>query len=106
MTGAIPSIRVAMDPLDAEALSYTWRHPDPRMDALQREVQALVERAATAREPIPVTFAAIRALARERLDEPVARVPALVGATVGGSNTGALRRARRPVPHLSEPWFC
>jgi radical SAM superfamily enzyme YgiQ (UPF0313 family) len=95
-----------LGPLDAEALSYTWRHPDPRMDALQREVQALVERAATAREPIPVTFAAIRALARERLEEPVARVPALVGATVGGSNTGALRRARRPVPHLSEPWFC
>ena len=96
-----------LGPLDAEALSYTWRHPDPRMDALQREVQALVERAASAREPIPVTFAAIHALARERLGEPVERVPALVGATTTSSaDTGALRRARRPVPHLSEPWFC
>ena len=96
-----------LGPLDAEALSYTWRHPDPRMDALQREVQALVEQAATAREPIPVTFAAIRELAHERLGEPMARVPALVGAgVVGGNETGVLRRARRPVPHLSEPWFC
>ena len=97
-----------LGPLDAEALSYTWRHSDPRMDALQREVQALVESAAHAREPIPVTFAAIRELAYERLGEPVA---ALVGAAVAvgeesGGATGALRRARRPVPHLSEPWFC
>ena len=91
-----------LGPLDEEALSYTWQHPDPRMDALQREVQALVERAARQREPIAVTFAAIRRLAAERLD---AREPALVGAGVSDA-TGALRRSRRPIPHLSEPWFC
>jgi radical SAM superfamily enzyme YgiQ (UPF0313 family) len=96
-----------LGPLDDAALSYTWQHSDPRMDALQAEMQALVERATSAREPIPVTFAAIRRLATERLGE---RVPALVGVGARGvgasSATGTLRRARRPVPHLSEPWFC
>ena len=94
-----------LGPLDEEALSYTWSHPDPRMDALQREVQALVERAASERHPIAVTFTAIREVASQRLDVPI---PALVGAGVGkiAENGGALRRARRPIPHLSEPWFC
>lgn len=95
-----------LGPLDEAALSYTWAHPDPRMDALQCEVQVLVECAANQREPIPVTFAAIRQLAAERLG---VRVPELVGAGGGRGDTdgtGVLRRARRPVPHLSEPWFC
>lgn len=95
--------------LDKEALSYRWTHPDPRMDALQIEVQAIVERAASEREPIPATFAKIRQLAAERLG---ARVPVLVGAggvvdaSGAGGDIGISRRARRPVPHLSEPWFC
>jgi radical SAM superfamily enzyme YgiQ (UPF0313 family) len=97
-----PDGRGWLGPLDEEALSYTWRHPDPRMDALQREVQALVERAASQREPIAVTFAAIRRMAAERLD---AREPALVGAGISDT-TGTMRRSRRPIPHLSEPWFC
>ncbi len=102
----IPDGRAWLGPLDEEALSYTWQHPDPRMDALQREVQAIVERAASVREPIPVTFAAIHTWPPQRLDAPI---PVLVGAGVGNDasdDTGTLRRARRPVPHLSEPWFC
>lgn len=91
-----------LGPLDEDALSYTWQHPDPRMDVLQTEVQALVERAASAREPIPATFAAIRRLASERLGVPV---PELVAAGVTNQN-GTLPRAKRPIPHLSEPWFC
>ncbi|HKT40580.1 MAG TPA: CUAEP/CCAEP-tail radical SAM protein [Ktedonobacterales bacterium] len=97
-----PDGRDWLGPLDEEALSYTWQHPDLRMDALQREVQTLVERAASQREPIAVTFAAIRRLAAERLD---AREPALVGAGISDT-TGIQRRTRRPIPHLSEPWFC
>ncbi|HEX5439895.1 MAG TPA: radical SAM protein, partial [Ktedonobacterales bacterium] len=97
-----PDGRGWLGPLDEEALSYTWQHPDPRMDTLQREAQALVERAASQREPIAVSFAAIRRLAAERLD---AREPALVGAGVSDT-TGAMRQSRRPIPHLSEPWFC
>jgi radical SAM superfamily enzyme YgiQ (UPF0313 family) len=91
-----------LGPLGEEALSFTWQHPDPRMDTLQREVQVLVEHAASVREPIPATFTAIRRLAADRLD---AREPALVGVGISEA-TSAMRRTRRPVPHLSEPWFC
>jgi hypothetical protein len=97
-----PDGRGWLGPLDEEALSYTWQHPDPRMDALQREVQALVEHAASQREPIAVTFAAIRSLAAEQLE---AREPALVVAGISDT-TGTMRRSRQPIPHLSEPWFC
>jgi radical SAM superfamily enzyme YgiQ (UPF0313 family) len=91
-----------LGPLDEEALSYRWEHPDPRMDALQREVQLLVERAAKAREPVTRTFAAVRRLAAARLD---AQETALVAASASEA-TSAVQRARRPVPHLSESWFC
>jgi radical SAM superfamily enzyme YgiQ (UPF0313 family) len=112
-----PAGREWLGPLDEEALSYTWQHPDSRMDALQREVQAIVERAASKREPIAVTFAAIHRLAYERLGAPVPTLAGVGGRENQGSGnsrnsgsisdaTGTLRRARRPVPHLSEPWFC
>src|SRR5437667_4320 len=49
--------------LDPAAFTYRWTHPDPRMDALQREVTALAEAAARAAEDPAVTFGRIRALA-------------------------------------------
>src|SRR5438874_1763861 len=37
-----PDTRDWLGPLDAANFTYTWAHPDPRLDALQREVAALV----------------------------------------------------------------
>ncbi len=88
-----------LGPLDEQSFSYRWEHADPRMDALQREVSALVERAAAANQPIRQTFAEVYALAERRL-----------GARLGDSDSPripvvALAR-QRPVPHLTEAWFC
>jgi hypothetical protein len=85
-------------PLDEAAFSYTWTHPDPRMDALQGEVMALVERAAEQEQPARATFYALRTLAEERLAadlEPMRRRRRLPVLTAG-----------RPTPHLTEAWFC
>jgi radical SAM superfamily enzyme YgiQ (UPF0313 family) len=83
--------------LDHEALTYAWTHPDPRMDALQREIAVLVEHAASEGADHRTTFAAVRGLARERLGAPAeAAMPAPERAVA----------ARRPVPHLTEAWFC
>ncbi|MDQ3044364.1 MAG: radical SAM protein, partial [Chloroflexota bacterium] len=45
--------------LDAPAFTYRWRHPDPRMDALQRAISGLVETAAAVAEAADITFARI-----------------------------------------------
>lgn len=89
-----------LGPLDEATFSHTWAHPDPRMDALHTAVMALVERAAAAKAPTAETFAEVRQLATTRLG-----LPELAG-VAAAMRGGATRRARRPIPHLSEPWFC
>jgi radical SAM superfamily enzyme YgiQ (UPF0313 family) len=79
--------------LDAPNFSYRWRHPDPRMDELQRAVAKLAERAAIRQKPHRETFAEIWRLAHE----------------IAGDTTPALPDARfsRPEPpRLTEHWFC
>src|SRR5579884_4284160 len=81
--------------LDAAAYTYRWHHPDPRMDALQREVAALVEQAERqSRDPIE-TFFAIKALAL-----------AAAGQDMRVSTAIQHYGPRRPIPHLTESWFC
>jgi radical SAM superfamily enzyme YgiQ (UPF0313 family) len=87
---------VWLGPLDEATFSYTWAHPDPRMDALQREVAALAEAAATSGQPIEETFEAVRELAEARLAVPAS----------ARSRRSSVQTARRPVPHLTEAWFC
>jgi radical SAM superfamily enzyme YgiQ (UPF0313 family) len=87
-------------PLDERAFSYTWAHPDPRMDALQREVMALVERAAAQGQSTRATFYALRALAEERLGSDMT-----LAMTRRGRRLPVLT-AGRPVPRLTEAWFC
>lgn len=80
--------------LDPAAFSYRWTHPDVRMDALQREVSALVEDAARHEEDARTTFHRIRA--RTPLQ---AGIPARSGVHVPSPE--------RPIPaRLTEPWFC
>jgi len=79
--------------LDAPNYTYRWDHPDPRVDALQREIAALVEAAAAAHEPTPATFARIWAAAWRARGETPPPLPAPVV-------------PRRPPPRLTESWFC
>jgi len=78
--------------LDAGRFTWTWRHPDPRVDALQIDSARIVEMAARDGRPDEETFRALALAA---------------GATGTGLTTaGALRSARRRAPRLTEPWFC
>ena len=94
---AAPDIAPFLGPLDEQALSYRWTHPDPRMDRLEADVSALVEEATRTGEPPAATFGRIHRLAAATAgvsDE--APAPAAIG-----------RKPRRePPPHLTEPWFC
>ncbi len=80
---------------DAEALTHVWEHPDPAMDALQKELATLVEQATVDEEDAVTTFARTR-----QLVDPEARSQARQA-----SAAAALRHHERP-PRITEPWFC
>ncbi len=93
----IPDVREIVSPFDEAALSYPWRNPDPRVDALQRVLEELVQREARARTPRTAVFAQIwRSLHRAMgFGENAAPLPPV-----------APGRVRATVPYLTEPWYC
>jgi radical SAM superfamily enzyme YgiQ (UPF0313 family) len=90
-----PAMQPFLGPLDQAAFTYRWRHPDPRMDALQQAATKLVEEAMQREEDSALTFDRLRALAASACDE---RPPPPV--------SQALTPARKRPPRLTEPWFC
>ena len=76
--------------LDAGAWSWRWKHPDPEMDALHGQVAEVVEAAACGDQKVGETFSRIAGLAGLTL------TPEQSAATID----------RRPVPRLTEDWFC
>ena len=72
---------------------HAWTHPDPRMEALHREVSAAVARAADGREDGAVTFQRVRELADR-------------AAGVASHAFATPARDRKRPPRLTEPWFC
>ena len=93
-----PGLAPHIGEFDAETFSYAWSHPDPRMDALQREVAAAVEQATCAGEPPELTLATIERLALTATGRPV---PA-----GGGSDAEPSLPMAAFVPRLTETWFC
>lgn len=80
--------------LDQAALTHAWSHPDPRMDALQRQIADRAACAARCEEELGTTFATIRALIYEADGIPTS--VAMMAANL----------VRRRVPRVTEPWFC
>ncbi len=87
----LPGFREKLMAFDAKLLGYPWDHPDPRVDRLQRDLQARVARCEEERVARREVFAAIWRMAHEAAGRPA---PKLAG------NLGA------PIPRLSEPWYC
>ncbi len=49
----LPGFKEKLMPFDPELLGYPWRHPDPRVDRLQQDLQARVARCEEERLPRP-----------------------------------------------------
>jgi len=89
---ALDEMRAHVGPFDPETLAYRWTHPDPEVDALQRDVMAIVGTRLTANRR--AVFDEVRALACER-------------AGIGRPTADARpARDRATVPYLNEPWYC
>jgi radical SAM superfamily enzyme YgiQ (UPF0313 family) len=83
-------VRALAPEFDPTTLSFLWSHPDPRVDALQTEVAAIVGRRLTSNRR--EAFASISALAHARAGMPYVEP--------------ALASHLKPVPYLDEPWYC
>jgi radical SAM superfamily enzyme YgiQ (UPF0313 family) len=80
-------------PLDADAFTHRWSHPDPRMDVLYEQVASCVEAGEEAGEDPRVTWDAVRALA--------------YAAAGRAAPDEAMPPEFRPdPPRLTEHWFC
>lgn len=88
----LAQVREMIDPFDPENLVYPWAHPDPKVDALQRDLAKLV--AARANGSRSTTFGEIWKLAHRDEASASEAASALPGADV------------TIVPHLDEPWYC
>ncbi len=91
----LPDVRAGVDPFDPQSLTWPWRHRDPRVDALQRDVMRMVsERSNASRAE---TFDAIAARVEGRSPE-------------GGRSARMGRALSDPPaqvpPHLTEAWYC
>jgi radical SAM superfamily enzyme YgiQ (UPF0313 family) len=87
------AMRPFLGELVEEQFYYRWRHPDPRMEALHKEVSALVAGAADSREDAALTF--------QRVCELADRAAGLAARPISLPDS----KRRRP-PRLTEPWFC
>jgi len=85
------AIRPYLRALDQAGFIHRWTHPDPRMDALQREASRLVEQAGGA-DPAHIFY----------------RLKALAQGTAGrrAEPMSLLAPDRRRPPRLTEAWFC
>ena len=86
-----PEVKALSLTLDEASFSYTWEHPDPRMDELHKTVNALVENDARASVDALETFYRVWTLA----------------ADIQGQTPPVQRKeAHLPAPRLTEAWFC
>jgi len=81
--------------LDSDSYTYRWRHPDLRMDELQRSVAVVVEQAERAQASAIETFFRIKAL-----------VLAIYGQGLCISRAVQDYGSAKVLPHLTETWFC
>jgi hypothetical protein len=88
-------VRGLVGALDRHTLVHPWRHPDPRVDVLQREVEQIAGTRAgrdTRRHVFSRVREAAAAMSGERRRPP-------------GVDSGIVRQ-RVEVPYLDEPWYC
>ena len=90
----LEEIRTIAPELDPVTLGHPWRHADPRVDALQRDIQTLVEEAGENADR-----SAVFSQAWQRLQSALDRSDALIPPFPPG-------RPRTAIPYLSEPWYC
>jgi hypothetical protein len=91
----LPEVRDLVQGFDEALLSHGWRHPDPRVDRLQSDLQELVRQEEAGGSNRREIFGQSWLLAEQAAGKPWRR---------------PIERprgpARTPIPYMSEPWYC
>ncbi|PYR19156.1 MAG: radical SAM protein [Acidobacteria bacterium] len=105
---AVDEMRPHIGAFDPATLTHPWTHPDPRVDALQRDAMALVGTQLIADRR--TLFNQVSALAHERAGVPTPSTRRLRSEQAlrlrSGQADGRPARHRATVPYLNEPWYC
>jgi hypothetical protein len=101
----LPEVRSLVGPFDDAALCHPWEHPVPGVDALHREIEAMVREATTGETGRTGIFERAWGIARRATGETVTatrgrRAPGILAPHV------AREPKRPPIPFLTEPWYC
>jgi radical SAM superfamily enzyme YgiQ (UPF0313 family) len=91
----LAEVREMVSPFDEAGLVYPWVHPDPRVDGLCEQAQAIVERGQRKEWRRRTIFTRIWELAHG--------AAGIAGREIPQEEVGA---ARATVPYLTEPWYC
>jgi radical SAM superfamily enzyme YgiQ (UPF0313 family) len=90
----LPDVGGIVGPFDSAALVFPWKHEDPRVDALSKQISDLVQRGDSLK------------LSRTEIFSHIWRA-AHVAAGISAPHTAVLSGAgSAPVPYLDEPWYC
>lgn len=90
----LPEVAHLVQPFDLGSLVYPWAHPDPAVDALQRDVLALTGQAAAA------------GTARSSFFDDLWTLATGAARQAGRGRVSGARPVLPPAPQLSEPWYC
>ena len=93
----LPEILRLVDPFDPQSLMYPWRHPDPRVDDLQRAVMEVVAGAASGSRAD--VFDRIWSLANGVRPVDIVRLE-------GADSLSPQRSGAATQPYMTEGWYC
>jgi len=95
----LPELQAGVAPFDPVALAHPWAHPEARVDALQKEVEAAVQAGEKTTRTRARTFVHIWELAQSAQVATDASAPRPFSAM-------PVLAARATIPYLNEPWYC
>ena len=88
----LETIRTVIGPFNPRSLTYPWVHADPRVDALQKQIETLVGTNLSAD--------------RDTLFDQIWDLAHAAATVTPPSRVDRDRVEAAPIPHLSEPWYC
>ncbi|HLH08215.1 MAG TPA: CUAEP/CCAEP-tail radical SAM protein [Terriglobales bacterium] len=91
----LPEVQKIIQPFDKVSLSYPWKHSDPRVDALQRELERTIQFSVKLDYDRATIFEYAWHLLQQAKGSEHELLPTLPALA-----------ARATIPYLTEPWYC